>query len=233
MADLPPLSTTLHPTDLAAYVAAQLSAFFPDRKETKAVRAVLRDTLPRIEHCFRHVRIKGFWGDNGPRFDHLHTDQYAIFLYYLANTAHRAGEARLAAKAYALNKALHALDAFYEVELPAIFALVHPVGTVLGRAAYGDYFCAYQNVTVGSGLDDPKPKLGKGIVLYAGARVIGASNIGNNCLISSDCTVLDCRDVIPGNSVIWGRYEPKAEHRGYSFAPTRHDVIRDIFKDKI
>ena len=44
----------------------------------------------------------------------------------------------LASKAYCLNKALHAIDVFYEVELPEIFFLEHPLGTVLGRAKYSN-----------------------------------------------------------------------------------------------
>src|SRR5205823_183490 len=94
--------------------------------------------VERAEHCFSRINLKYFNDGATTRFDHLHTDQYAVFLYLLANTIFRAGgDTRLAAKVYALNKALHGVDAFYEVELPSVFAFQHPVGTVLGRGRYG------------------------------------------------------------------------------------------------
>jgi serine O-acetyltransferase len=38
----------------------------------------------------------------------------------------------LADRIYYLNKALNGLDLFYEVEMPDVFYLDHPVGTVIG-----------------------------------------------------------------------------------------------------
>ena len=38
-------------------------------------------------------------------------------------------------KLFLLNKALHGCDIYYEVALPSVFLLVHPLGTVLGRAS--------------------------------------------------------------------------------------------------
>lgn len=218
-----PFSTTLPPAALAEYVTRQLTLFFPDGDETREVRGALRDALGRMEHCVRHVRMKGWWDDSGPRFNHLHTDQYAVFLYYLSNTAHRKGIVNLAAKAYALNKALHGLDAFYEVELPSIFALVHPVGTVLGRASYDDYFCSFQNVNVGADFDENHPVIGKGVVMYGGARVIGTARIGDNCIISAGCSVIGGE--VPDDQIAFG------QHPNGATKPTRRNVVRDVFND--
>ena len=44
----------------------------------------------------------------------------------------------IADKIYYLNKILHSVDIYHEVELPSTFFLEHPVGTVLGRAKYQD-----------------------------------------------------------------------------------------------
>ena len=216
-------TTVLPQGALCEYVTRQLNTFFPDGDAGRAVRFVMADALARMEHCMRHVRMKAWWAAEGPRFNHLHTDQYAVFLYYLSNAAHRRGETPLAAKAYALNKALHGLDAFYEVELPAIFAVVHPVGTVLGRATYGDYFCAYQNVTVGADLDDTHPTLGSGVVLYGGARVIGASRVGDNCFINGGCALYG--DTVPDGHNAFG------QHPAVTTKPAKRNVVRDIFRD--
>ena len=43
-------------------------------------------------------------------------------------------------KLYALNKAMASVDLFYQVELPDIFTFDHPLGSVMGRASYSDYF---------------------------------------------------------------------------------------------
>lgn len=38
----------------------------------------------------------------------------------------------------------------YEVELPAFFMLDHPIGSVIGRAQYGEGFSFGQNCTLGN-----------------------------------------------------------------------------------
>ena len=119
------LTTTLPAPHLSAYVAAQLTAFFPDRPlAARDVGAHVAHALERAEHCFSRVIVKRFGGDGAASFDHLNTDQYAMFLYLLSNTIFRAeGDPAVAAKVYALNKALHGLDVFYEIELPEVFSI--------------------------------------------------------------------------------------------------------------
>lgn len=120
-----------------------------------------------------------------------------------------------------MNKALHGFEAFYEVKLPDIFTVVHPVGTVLGRGTYSDYFCVYQGCTVGANLAGEYPSFGRGVVLYGGSRVIGRSRIGSNCLIAAGTTIID-RD-IPDGHVGFGQHPQTASR------PTRHDVVRTVF----
>lgn len=179
--------------------------------------------LRRIEHCFSRLRLKGFCDSNGPRFSHLHSDQYAIFLYYLANSTFAANPGHpIAAKAYALNKALHAFDAYFEVVLPDVFAVQHPVGTVLGRANYSDYFICYHNCTVGANLANDYPSFGRGVVMYGGSRVIGRTRLGDNTLVSTGTIVIDGGD-LAANSVLHG------VHPGARTSPTKRNVVRDIF----
>ena len=218
------MKLSLSREDLVGYVGRQLDNSFPDGSAAApALAHFVGPTLERVEHCFERVRMKSFHDAAGARFSHTHGDQYAIFLYYLANTIHRlGGDLRLAEKTYLLNKTLHGLDAFYEVALPDIFALVHPVGTVLGRARYADYFCAYHNCAVGSNLSQEAPTFGRGVVLFGASRVIGRCTIGDNCLVATGTVVLDTS--APDNSVIFGNY-PNTTSK-----PTRWNVIRDIFR---
>ncbi len=221
----PAFSTSLSVEDLTAYIAGQIDALFPDGFPVRPqLKKYVTAALERMEHCVLNAALKGFHTErDGPHYHHLHTDQHAIFLYYLANTVHRqGGPTPVKEKAYALNKALHGLDAFYEVELPEVFALVHPVGTVLGRASYGNYFCAYQNVSVGSDLDGNAPTFGEGVVLYGGSRVIGKVEVGDNCMIAAGTTVLGGQ--VPPGHVAFGQH-PNVETK-----PSRHNVIDLIFK---
>ena len=139
-------------------------------------------------------------------FSHLHGDQYAMWLYLLGNELHLQGApADLCSKTFLLNKALHGCDIFHEVELPSIFLLVHPLGTVLGRAAYDDYFVSYQRVGVGSN-HDIYPRFGKHVTLRPGASVLGDCSVGDHCQIATNALLLD-RDLKAGSRYIG---EPKS-----------------------
>jgi len=219
----PVFSTSLNAQQLTDYVDVQMENLFPDGAVGEVeLLSTVAVALERLEHCFLHNRMKCYWDDKGPRFNHRHTDQYAVFLYYLSHAAFKAEQIPAAEKAYALNKALHGLDAFYEVVLPDVFALQHPVGTVLGRATYANYFVAYQNVTVGDDTKGNQPVFGEGVVLYGGARVIGGARIGANCFISTGALVLG--DTVGNDHVAYGQY-PKLTAK-----PTARSVKRDIFR---
>jgi serine O-acetyltransferase len=208
---------------LAAYLARQIENAFPDGPVSGAdlARPVAR-ALERLDHCFAHVRQRYYRQGDEAVFHHLNTDHYAAFLYLVGNTLHRdQGNPDLAAKTYALNKALHGLDLYYEVVLPDIFTFVHPVGTVIGRATFQDYFCVYQNCAVGGDLEGHLPELGRGVVLFAGSRAIGKSRIGDNCLLSAGTIVLGTE--VPANSVVFG-ISPNLVCK-----PTRRDVQSLMF----
>jgi serine O-acetyltransferase len=137
-----------------------------------------------------------------------------MWLYLLANELHlRAGPATLCKKLFLLNKALHGCDIFYEVALPSVFLLVHPLGTVLGRGEYADFLIAYQRVGVGSN-HNVYPTLGRHITLHPGSSVLGRSTVGDHCSIASGSLLLD-RELQP-NSVYIGN------PRDYLIKPRRH-----------
>jgi len=212
--------------DLVAYIQKQFYSFFPDRLEPLDTLAPLvQITVDQIADSFGRSRMKFAFDDEGPCFSHRNTDQYALFLCFLAQAAyrvsHQADTIAVAEKAYAMNKALHGLDVFYEIELPRIMAFAHPVGTVLGRGRFDDYLCIYQGVTIGANLDDVYPTIGRGVVLYAGSAVMGNSRIGDNCLIAAGSLIMDTE--VPDNHVCFGR------HPDIVMKPTRRNVVRDIF----
>lgn len=133
---------------LLKYVSKQLDFFAIDNDDENLDLYDIAIALDRMRFCLKHIYVKGYNG----KFvleDIYHTCKYTVFLYYLSNTVFLKSKHKLSSKIYALNKMLHGIDMYYELELPEIFMLSHPVGTVLGRAKYSNYFCIYQNCTVG------------------------------------------------------------------------------------
>jgi len=218
------LKLSLTNIELAQYITKQLNMHFPDKNiYPNRLFSSLEKTLKRAEFCFSHINIKYYFDGANVIFNHLHTDQYAMFLYYLSNTIWQEEQDRfLASKVYYLNKALHSLDVFYEVTLPDIFLLIHPIGTILGRGNFQDYFVAFQRVTIGGNPDLEYPCLGKGLALYAGSAVIGNCQIGDNCLVSLGTTVMDQN--IPSDMIVFGNY-PEIDYK-----KTQKSVIQRYFR---
>ena len=198
------VNTSLSADALASLASRQLNALFPDGDEAHPadLAPAVAGALARLEYCFSHIANKYFFDGRSVVFDHLHGDQYAMWLYLLANELFkRSGHAAVCKKLFLLNKALHGCDVFYEVELPSVFLLVHPLGTVLGRGRYADFLIAYQRVGIGSN-HDTYPTLGRHLTLHPGSAVLGNATIGDNCSIAAESLLRD-RD-LPPNSVYIG-----------------------------
>ncbi|ODV41902.1 hypothetical protein AWV79_31885 [Cupriavidus sp. UYMMa02A] len=183
---------------LIEYVCAQIATFFPDRAEIKpAITRNFGEAMGRVERCFNANRI---WPQG--KFNTLHSAQYCLFLYYLANTIWRNEEdAGSATRLFLLNKALNGIDMFYEIQMPDIFVLGHSSGIVLAKATYGNYLVLHQHCTVGRN-HDVAPVLGEGVVMYPGSSVIGRSQVGNRSVISIGTQVVN-RDT-PGHCIVFG-----------------------------
>lgn len=144
--------------------------------------------------------------DGIPQFSLAHSGCWSIFLYYLSNCL-RMNLKELADRIYYLNKILHSVEWYYEVELPNHFMVEHPIGSVLGRAIYGDYLFIYQGVTIGGNisLDEGNlyyPVLGENVTFFSNAKVLGNAHIGNNVILSANSYVIN--EDIPDNSIVFG-----------------------------
>jgi len=178
------------------------SLFGLDRKsEGWIISDLLEEVLVKTKHCFSFNKNKYYHKKNEVYFHPFHSGQYTIFLYLLSRMLFLQSRLVLADKVYCLNKALNGVDLYHEIELPEIFGLDHPIGTVLGRAKYSDFFYFSQNCTVGNnhGL---YPSFGRNVTLLAGAMVIGNCKVGDNCIISAKTFVKD--QDIPSNSLVFG-----------------------------
>lgn len=178
----------------------------------------ISDALTKVNNSFMAANNK-YYLKYG--FSIYNSAQYSIFLYYLANiigntqsgcnsnysVESRGGDGGggLADQIYYLNKIMNCVDWYWQVDLPNHFIVVHPIGTILGRAQYSDYLCVYQGVTIGGNFKQVEiqyPSLGNYVTLYANASVIGNSKIGNQVIISANAFVKD--ENIEDNSIVFG-----------------------------
>ncbi|RYY71322.1 MAG: serine acetyltransferase [Chitinophagaceae bacterium] len=176
---------------LMEYTSHQLNNIFPDGNLVNLARHtnLVDHALDRLNHCFKHVKFQRYNDETGTKFNHLYSDHYLMYIWFLANSIWKAeSDLALANKLYYLNKALHSLDCMYDTKLPDIFLLFHSSGTMLGKANYADFFVALQGCTVGSQKGE-YPTFGKGVALTANSSVIGNCNIGNRCTISTRTTI--------------------------------------------
>ena len=177
--------------------------YLPDSSTNRdMVGEHLSETFFRLEMCFSAVKRKYYSVGDEVRFDPFHGDHMASFLWFLSNTIYsRSGETLLPSALSYLNRVSHSVDLFYNVQMPEVFLLVHPLGSVIGRATYSKGLVIYQNVTVGA-IDDSYPRLGEWVILYPGSRVIGNASIGSNCVIAPGTQVVN--EHVPDNTLVFG-----------------------------
>ena len=109
-------------------------------------------------------------------------------------------------KVYYLNKIMNSVEWYWGISLPKHFWAEHPIGSVLGRAIYGDYFFIYQGCTVGGNrkLDELfYPIIGHHVLMYAGASVIGMSKIGDYVIIAANTHIVN--QDIPSCCIVFGK----------------------------
>lgn len=206
--------STLSVDGLAAYAGKQAGHLFPDGQALPVgvLEAAAAKAVEALSRCFRRIAIAGYTKDGDAVLSHLHGDRYAVFLALLAHELFLQGEAELASRIYLLNKALHGLDLFYEVALPEVFLLVHPVGTVIGRARLGNFLCVYQNCTIGGNPTAETleyPRLGNGTVLFAKSALIGRCDLGDRVVLGAGAMLVN-QSAPAGSLVVDRQVRPEA-----------------------
>ncbi|WP_217266739.1 hypothetical protein [Paenibacillus tianmuensis] len=174
-----------------AYVSSQFNHFFPDGENVRFddYAKIFEKAIHRTEFCFSHVTLSSYYKSQGPSLNHLHSDQYAVFLWFLSNTVWVETENQiLANKLFYLNKTLHGFSCMYDTKLPDIFLLLHTVGTVLGKANYSDFLVVAQGTTVGAH-NGVYPVLGKGVSLLPYSSIVGRCTIGDRVSVGIGASV--------------------------------------------
>lgn len=188
--------------ELIKVTSRQLENLYGLSDEDKNLLLSSGGVYDQTTYCLSHSESKYFKG----YIDPYNGVMYCNWLYWLSRFAYQQRESRMADKIYGLNKALHAVELFYAVELPSIWSCEHPLGSVMGRAKYGDGFFFYQGCTVGGNRDKEGvlhyPVIGRNVKMYSDSKIIGKSVIGDNCIIAANAYIKDA--VIPGGSLVFG-----------------------------
>lgn len=191
--------------DLLQLLQRQLTNLFlfEPATEQEDLQASCSRALEQVAHSFQFHQNTYYRRDGAVYFSPFQSSQYTIFLYYVAyNLGQQEATRGLADRVYYLNKALNGVDLYHQTVLPAVFSLDHPVGSVMGRGEYGNYFSFMQGCTVGQN-DGASPRIGENVTLMAYASVLGDSSIGDNCILGAQALVID--ECIPANSYVFGR----------------------------
>ena len=177
--------------------------FLLDESEAGIIQASLSAALERTEYCFSFSEKKYYRKDGRVYFSIYHSGQYCVFLYFLSRQIFLdfPDVRDLADKVYYLNKTLNGLDLYYEVVMPKVFNLDHPVGSVMGRARYGESFTFSQMCTVGNN-KGVFPEIGSNVKMLSGSKILGNCKIGDNVIISANSYIKD--EDIPNGSLVFG-----------------------------
>lgn len=185
--------------NLKDYIKCQMENLFPDKNTSRYfqgndVDMAIDRAFERMEYCFKYITNTAYSDDKGQTyFNYLHSDQYAAFIYWFSNSLWKISQNKLICdKALLLNKTLNTLFLSYKCHMPDIFYLAHPFGTIIGNADYSDFLVVSHGVTINTG--EPingrqTPKLGKGLFLAAGAKIIGEETIGDRVTVGVDAVV--------------------------------------------
>ena len=198
--------TTSKKNQLFDLVINQLNHFFNDEKKVKKkeINQCLNEALDRTVNCFSKINNSYYFDKIKKKviFNHLNSDHLATFLYFLSNSCFKNKKhINICDKIYYLNKMLNSIDLYYEVKMPEIFLLVHPVGTVLGRAEYSNFLIVYQGVNVGSNKNF-YPNFSKYVTLRPSTTILGKSHLKENSEMAAGSIIID--KVLKKNSVYFG-----------------------------
>lgn len=189
--------------DILALVKHQLqSLFILTELEAELIDVTWTTVKLRLDQCFSPNPNKYYHRHGETFFNPYHSGQYTIMLYLLSREIFFRGNPLLADRVYYLNKTLNGCDLFYEINLPKYFTLDHPVGSVMGRAQFGNGFSFSQCCTVGNN-KGIYPTIGENVRMCANSSIIGNCHVGNNVIIAANSGIKDVN--IPDNTIVFGQ----------------------------
>ena len=181
--------------DLESTYASQSKIFYGESINLLNFKNIYNDACEKYIFCLSKKNLKHF-----PKSLIRHSDEYCLFLLFLARQAYLSGNIELATSSYLINRRMNSFDCFYTRALPDIFHLEHPIGSIIGNCSLKNFLVIYQGVTIGTNLKSETPSIGEKVVLFPNSRIIGLSKIGKNCAIGAGVQIYD--EIIKENSAI-------------------------------
>ncbi|MFB6281893.1 MAG: serine O-acetyltransferase [Haloferacaceae archaeon] len=138
---------------------------------------------------------------------------HALWLYRVAHWLWTA-DRRLAARALSyLARLLTGVEIHPAADIGRRVVIDHGIGVVIGATAtVGDDVLIYHGVTLGSRrptTGNRHPTIGDGVLLGAGATVLGPVEIGDGCRVGADALVLESQ---PPDTTVVGGPDPGSRH---------------------
>ncbi len=188
------LSERIAPTgnDVGSLVAAMQQAITADPEILAQMRADIRATLER-DPATEHALIPFLW----------YKGFHAISLHRLAHSLWKSGRRELATHLQSLMSEHLAVDIHPAASFGVGILLDHATGFVAGETAVvGDNVSFLHEVTLGGtgkARGDRHPKIRSGVLIGAGAKILGNITVGEGAKIGAGSVVL--KDVAPHTSV--------------------------------
>lgn len=156
---------------------------------------------------------------------------WALFFHRIAHWIYKKGLRFLPRFISAIGLFLTTIDIHPAATLGRRVFIDHGVGVVIGETAIvGDDVIIYQQVTLG-GVSTSKgkrhPTLENGVVIGAGAKILGNITIGENSKVGANSVVV--KDV-PADSTAVG-IPARVLKRGFDKTPLSHNKIPDVNKE--
>ena len=156
---------------------------------------------------------------------------WALFFHRIAHWFYKKGLRFLPRFISAIGLFLTTIDIHPAATLGRRVFIDHGVGVVIGETAIlGNDVIVYQQVTLG-GVSTSKgkrhPTLGNGVVIGAGAKILGNITIGENSKVGANSVVV--KDV-PADSTAVG-IPARVLKRGFDKTPLSHNKIPDVNKE--
>jgi serine O-acetyltransferase len=86
------------------------------------------------------------------------------------------------------------------VKIGAGLYLIHPSDIlIVSGTEIGKDCLIFHEVTIGTGPVPGSPKIGDGVDIYVGARILGGISVGDHSMIGANCVVVDD---VPPNSIV-------------------------------
>lgn len=194
----------LNEKEMTSLILSWIKFYFgdlPSRNWGGGLEPAVTTAYEQCNNCFAASGNKRYYSANEVYFNNYHSGQMSIFLYFLSKCcAAREEDTELAEEVYYLNRIMNGVDWYYGINLPNVFGVEHPVGSVLGRAEYGENFFIHQGCTVGANLGK-LPKIGRNVCMCSNSQIFGESIIGNNVIISAGTHVFN--KIIKDNCVVY------------------------------